>query len=384
MRLVAVFGLLCGLFCAQAAEAQVVVKKGRVRVSIEPFKGPNGADAASVLRGDLGRSGVIEVVQAGEEADYVAGGTAVVGAVSAILAGAKDRKEILNKTYAKVWRTAVHEFADETVKVLTGQIGIATTRVVFVSKRTGHKELYLMDLDGGGVQQFTKDGTISVGPNISRDGSSIAYTSYKSGYPDVYVIDVASGKRTRVAAFPGLNSDPAFSPDGRLLALTLSKDGNPEIYHMPSGGGSPTRLTRTRGTEASACFSPDGQRLVYSSDDRGAPQLYIQPLKGGGADRLNAGVLYATEPTWSPDNRQIGFNARVGGVFQIFVYDMASGKARQLTTGAGDCEDPSWCRDSRHLVFARSGRLALLDSATGESYVLENGFSDNSEPSCTQ
>ncbi|HPA20235.1 MAG TPA: DPP IV N-terminal domain-containing protein [Verrucomicrobiae bacterium] len=384
MRRVTVLGLVFGLIGVPLAQAQVVVKKGRVRVAVETFKGPNGAEAAAVLKGDLGRSGVIEVVSAAEGAEYVAGGTAVVGAVSAVVSGATDRKEVLNKTYAKAWRKALHEFADELVKTLTGQVGIATTRVVFVSKRTGHKELYLMDLDGGDVQQFTKDATISVGPSISRDGASLAYTSYKSGYPDVYLIDVASGKRTRLAAFPGLNSDPAFSPDGRMLALTLSKDGNPEIYYMPSGGGAPTRLTRTRGTEASACFSPDGQRLVYSSDDRGAPQLYIQPLRGGGAERLNTGVLYATEPAWSPDGRQIAFNARVSGVFQIYVYDMASGKARQLTSGGGDCEDPSWCRDSRHLVFARSGKLALLDSVTGESYVLENGFADSSEPSCTQ
>ena len=384
MRRFAVLGLVLGMIGLPQAQAQVVVKKGRVRVTVEAFKGPNGAEAASVLRGDLGRSGVIEVVPTAAGAEYVASGTAVVGAVSAVLCGATDRKEVLNKTYSKAWRKAVHEFADELVKELTGQVGIANTRVVFVSKRTGNKELYLMDLDGGDVQQFTKDATISVGPNISRDGSRLAYTSYKSGYPDVYVIDMASGKRTRVAAFPGLNSDAAFSPDGKTLALTLSKDGNPEIYCMPSGGGAPTRLTHTRGTEASACFSPDGQRVVYSSDDRGAPQLYIQPVRGGGPERLNTGVLYATEPAWSPDGKQIGFNARVGGVFQIYVYDMASGKARQLTSGGGDCEDPSWCRDSRHLVFARSGRLALLDSVTGESYLLENGFSDSSEPSCTQ
>lgn len=383
MKRFGVMGLVLGLMVVPVTQAQVVVKKGRVRVAVETFKGPSGAEATSVLKGDLGRSGAIEVVPV-EQAEYVVGGTAVVGAVSAVVAGAADRKEVLNQTFSKSWRSATHELADEIVKRLAGQVGIATTRVVFVSKRTGHKELYLMDLDGGNVQQFTKDATISVGPNLSRDGSALAYTSYKGGYPDVYIIDLASGKRTRVAAFPGLNSDPAFSPDGRTLALTLSKDGNPEIYHMGVGGGTATRLTRTRGTEASPCFSPDGQRLVYSSDDRGAPQLYVQPLRGGGAERLNVGVLYATEPTWSPDGRQIAFNARVSGVFQICAYDMASGKARQLTSGSTDSEDPAWCRDSRHLVVARNGKLALLDSVTSESYVLENGFGDSTEPSCSQ
>lgn len=382
MKRFGILGLVLGLLAAPVAQAQVVVKKGRVRVSVEAIKGPSGTEAASVLRGDLARSGAIEVVPA-DQAEYVVGGTAVAGAVSAVVAAAADRKEVLNETYTKAWRRATHELADEIVKRLTGQIGIATTRVVFVSKRTGNKELYLMDLDGGNVQQFTKDASISVGPNLSRDGSMLAYTSYKSGYPDVYVIELASGKRTRVAAFPGLNSDPAFSPDGRTLALTLSKDGNPEIYHMGVAGGTPTRLTRTRGTEASPCFSPDGQRLVYSSDDRGAPQLYVQPLRGG-AERLNTGVLYATEPSWSPDGKQIAFNARVSGIFQIYVHDIATSKSRPLTSGGVDSEDPAWCRDSRHLVVSRNGKLALLDSLTGESYVLENGFGDSTEPSCTQ
>ncbi|HPI32698.1 MAG TPA: DPP IV N-terminal domain-containing protein [candidate division Zixibacteria bacterium] len=383
MRRFGVLGLVLALVAGPAAHAQVVVKKGKVRVAVQAFNGPSGAEAASVLRGDLGRSGVIEVVPA-EQAEYLVNGTAVVGAISAMVASASDRKEIINQTYSKAWRAATHELADEIVRKLTGQIGIATTRVAFISKRTGHKELYLMDIDGGNVQQLTKDSSISVAPNLAADGSRLAYTSYKGGYPDVYVIELASGKRTRVAAFPGLNSDAAFSSDGRLLALTLSKDGNPEIYHMPAGGGSPTRLTRTRGTEASPCFSPDGRQVAYSSDDRGAPQLYVQPLSGGGAERLNAGVLYATEPSWSPDGKQIAFCARVSGVFQIYGYDVASGKARQLTSGGGNSEDPSWCRDSRHLVIARNGKLALLDAATGESYVLENGFADSSEPSCTR
>lgn len=362
---------------------QIVVKKGKIRVAVEEFKGPNGSEASAVLKGDLQRSGVVDL-SAGGPAEYRVSGTAVMGAVGAALVRGSDQQEVFKKNYTKHWRAAVHELADDIVAQFTGHKGIAGTRVAFVSKRTGNKELYLMDMDGGNVQQITKDATISVGPCLSRDGTQLAYTSYKSGYPDVYVIEVASGKRTRVAAFPGLNADPSFSPNGRLVALTLSKDGNPEIYYMSTQGGTPTRVTRSRGTESSACFAPDGDRIVYCSDDRGAPQLYIQSLKGGKPERLNAGFLYATEPAWSPDGRLIAFSARVDGAFQVCLYDVEGGKAQQLTSGGTDHEDPAWCRDSRHLVLSQRGKLVLLDVSSRESYVLENGFSDASEPSCTE
>ncbi len=378
--------LAAALACAVPladAPAQVVVTKGKSAVHIEPFSGPNAAEAAKVLEADLKRSGYVEIVEAAR-AQYRASGVATAGAVKGAFRDARDNRALVEQNYAASLRQAVHRFADDIVRELSGAPGIATTRVAFIAKKAGHKELFVMDLDGEGAKQVTADKVISAGPSFAPDGSRIAYTSYKSGYPDIYTVDLASGARTRVASFPGLNSGAAFSPKGDLIAMTLSFQGNPEIYFMAAaGGGKPTRVTKSRGTDSSPCWSPDGDRLVYVSDDRGSPQLYLAAMNGTAPERLNTGVLYATEPAWSPDGKAIAFNARVGGAFQIYLYDVATKQSRQATS-IGNNEDPSWCRDSRHLVFSRLGRLVLLDTVSGETHELPNGLADCTEPSCSQ
>ena len=79
------------------------------------------------------------------------------------------------------------------VETLTGNRGIAQTRIGFVATRTGRKEIYLADADGANVTQLTRDNNISVAPCLSPDGRSLVYTGYKSGYADVYEVSLGSG-----------------------------------------------------------------------------------------------------------------------------------------------------------------------------------------------
>jgi TolB protein len=161
----------------------------------------------------------------------------------------------------------INQFADDIVETITGNPGIATTKIAFVGTASGPKEIYLADYDGNNSRRLTSDRSISVAPSLGPGARNLAYTGYHEGYPDVYVIDVASGARQRVVKAPGTNSGAAISPDGGKMALTMSKDGNPEIYITGLRGGMARRLTRTRGVESSPTWSPNGSELIYSSDN---------------------------------------------------------------------------------------------------------------------
>lgn len=368
------------LFCFTAAlPAQVTVRKGSVDLRLDALSGADGSQITALVREHLLRSGVVRI---GSGTDGVISGTSSSGTLNGRITDSTGQV-IFSKSYSGDWRDNANRFADDIVESLTGQPGIATTRVAFISKRTGFKELYIMDISGQRVVQLTNDRTISGGPSLDRSGSRVAYTSYRSGFPDVYVIDIASGRRTRVAAFPGINSGPAWSPDGRQLALTLSFQGNPEIYIIPAGGGTPQRVTRARGTDSSPSWSPSGRELVYVNDDGGAPRLMRISLPGGSPTPLRTGQSFSTEPVWSPDGKRIAFNALTGGRIHTFVLELESGQTRQLTSGNTDFEDPSWTRNSRHLVVSSAGRLLLLDANTGQSYVINNEVPQSMEPSCS-
>jgi TolB protein len=284
-------------------------------------------------------------------------------------------KTALSQTFSGSARAKAHKFADAIVETLTGNKGIADTKIAFVATRTGKKEIYTADADGANVVQLTKDGVISVAPCLSPDGRMLVYTGYQSGYADVYEINLASGSRNRIIKYPGTNSGAAYSPDGHRLAVTLSKDGNPEIYVTSAGGGGAHRITHSPGADSSPTWSPDGSELIYSNDEGGGPKLYRISANGGSPRLISTGHNYNTEPSWSPDGKKVAYTIRGGG-FQIAITDLNGGGGRVLAEG----QDPVWGADSRHLLYANGGSIVLLDAQTGQKTTLISGLGRASEP----
>ncbi|MDB6155549.1 MAG: tolB [Chthoniobacteraceae bacterium] len=358
------------LALAQETPTITISKSDKLSIAVTGL----GGELGKVLQNDLTMSGYFKLVPgaaAGFTISGSAGGNSLSGKVED-----HGGKTVLSKTFSGSVRQQAHQFADEIVETLTGNHGMASTRIAFVGTRTGKKEVYLADADGSNITQLTHDNSISVAPRLSTDAKSLLYTSYKSGYADVYEIQLASGARNRIIKFPGTNSGAVYSPDGNRLAVTMSKDGNPELYITSSSGGSPRRLTRTPGVESSPTWSPDGGELIYSSDERGTPQLYRISAAGGSGQLLSTGHGYNTEPNWSPDGKKVAFNVRENGSFAVAILELASGHTRTV----GEGQDPVWGADSRHLIFASGGSVILLDAQTGQKTTLVSGLGQISEP----
>jgi len=359
----------------QAEEAATItIRKGEATsVSLKTLGGADGAAATKVLENDLNLSGWFSITPP-ERATYSIAGTAAGGSLQGQVADQRGSM-VLQKTYSGDPRTAAHRFADDIVETLTGHKGIASTKIAFVSTRTGRKEIYTADYDGANVKQITNDGSISVAPAISPNGSKLAYTGYQSGYADIYLVDLATGSRNRIIKFPGTNSGAAFSPDGGRIACSLSKDGNPELYVVGANGSGARRLTSTRGVESAPTWSPDGSQIIYSSDERGGPQLFKIGAGGGSGQLISTGYGYCTEPSWSPDGRRVAFTVRTGG-FSIAVKDLQSGATSVLAAG----EDPAWGASSRHLIFSTGSSIVLLDALNGRQVPIITGLGKVTEP----
>jgi TolB protein len=379
MRVLYLFAFLASalvLFGEDASGPVITVRKGTsIVIETKEFTGAAGAAASNVLKNDVQLSGALSAGDASTATIIVSG--SATGSNFSAQATEKTGGVILQKTYAGDTRHTVHQFTDELIETLTGQKGIALSKIGFVSDRTGHKEIYTCDYDGANVLQLTHDGAISVSPALSPDGRRLAYTGYQSGYADIYLIELSSGSRNRIIKFPGTNSGAAFSPDGGHIACTLSKDGNPEIYVTGLSGDSPRRLTHSRGVESSPTWSPNGSEIIYSSDEKGSPQLYRISSSGGAGRFLSTGYGYNTQPNWSPDGKRVAFNVRSGGGFQIATMDLDSGVTR---IAIQEGENPCWGPDSRHIVFARGSGLYLFDAVTGKETRLVGDLGKISEP----
>jgi TolB protein len=258
-------------------------------------------------------------------------------------------------------RLSAHRLSDFIYEKLTGEKGVFSTRIAYVTKGGQRFTLWVADADGENAQSALASPEPIISPAWSPNGSQLAYVSFESRKPVIYAHDVASGKRRLLANFRGSNSAPAWSPDGRQIVATLSRDGGSQLYAMDANGGEPRRLTQSSSIDTEPAFSPDGRSIYFVSDRGGAPQIYRMGAAGGNVERVTFTGSYNISPTLSPDGKYMAYISRVGGAFKLHVMELAGGAVNQITDTSAD-ESPSFAPNSRLIVYAtqQQGKEALM------------------------
>ncbi len=258
-------------------------------------------------------------------------------------------------------RLSAHRISDFVYEKLTGEKGIFSTRIAYVTKAATRFTLWVADSDGENAQSALTSPESIISPTWSPNGSQLAYVSFESRKPVIYAHDVATGKRRLLANFRGSNSAPAWSPDGRQIVATLSRDGGSQLYALDAKGGEPRRLTQSSSIDTEPAFSPDGKTIYFVSDRGGAPQIYRMSPTGSNIERVTFTGSYNISPALSPDGRWLAYISRVGGAFKLQVMELAGGSVAQITDTTAD-ESPSFAPNSRLIVYAtrQQDREALM------------------------
>ena len=250
-------------------------------------------------------------------------------------------------------RLAAHRIADFVYEKLTGDKGIFSTRIAYVTKADQRYALWVADADGEGAQPALTSPEPIISPSWSPDGRQLAYVSFESRKPVVYIHEVASGRRRLVANFRGSNSAPGWPPDGRTLAVTLSRDGGSQLYTLDvtNPGSEPRRLTQSASIDTEPTYSHDGKLIYFVSDRGGSPQIYRMPAAGGAPERVTFTGTYNISPALSADGRWLAYISRVNGVFKLHVMELATSNVTVLTDTLAD-ENPSFAPNSRLILYA--------------------------------
>lgn len=298
------------------------------------------------------------------------------------------QREGLNKTFKGKRdnpRALAHTVADAIYRYFTQEPSPFRTKIAAVKKVGGEKHLVVMDFDGEGQVQVTKEGGLNLLPSFSPDGKSLLFTSYRYDNPDLFEMPVAGGQSKRLSNRPGLNTGGRLSPDGSKIALTLSQDGNSEVYLLDRSGQKMERLTKAWGIDTSPSWSPDGKRLAFVSSRAGNPHLYLMNADGSGQKRLTFQGTYNQTPNYSPRGDLIAFTARDEfNRFDIFTIEVNGGKVTRLTQDQGNNEDPWFSPNGRLLVFTstRGGsRQLYLSNLDGTHQKQITAGGDYSSPS---
>lgn len=358
-------------------------------IAIAPFRGEEGAPQkiAAIIQADLERSGqfrAVDTTGAGgldetsrpdlapwrqKTADSLA-----LGSVTRLADGRFDvrfrlwdvvrAQELTVGGYTVIaadLRLAAHRIADMIYEKLTGEKGVFSTRIAYVTKAGPRYNLWVADADGENAQSALASNEPIISPSWSASGRQLAYVSFESRKPVVYVHEIASGNRRLIANFRGSNSAPAWSPDGRTLAVTLTRDGGSQLYTIGSGGGEARRLTQSPGIDTEPLYSADGRTIFFVSDRGGSPQVYRMPATGGEAQRVTFTGTYNISPTLSPDGRWLAYISRISGAFKLQVMEIATGNVQSVTDTTAD-ESPSFAPNGRLIVYAtrQGGREALM------------------------
>jgi len=363
----------------------------QIPIVIGRFRAEEGLpqSISTIVRADLDRCGMFKIVDGPTPADesgapdYTGlrsrGADAVVSGSATRLADGRidiryrlwdvvkgaDQGGMSYPVVAADLRLGAHRVADQIYEKLTGEKGIFSTRIAFVTHAGPTYTLYATDADGENKQRVLISREPIISPAWSPDGRELAYVSFNERKAVIYSQNLAQAQQRVVANFRGSNSAPAFSPDGQTIAATLSKDGGSQIYLLNRDGSNVRRFTQSTAIDTEAKFTADGRTVYFVSDRGGGPQIYRQPVGGGNAERVTFTGSYNISPALSPDGKQMAYIARSGNVFKVMVMDLASGNARAITDTTDD-ESPSFAPNGRFVVYSTraDGRDVLMMSNT--------------------
>ena len=253
-------------------------------------------------------------------------------------------------------RRVAHRISDDIVLNVTGEKGVAGTRIAFVRRTSSqNSELFYIDYDGYNLAAVTADSSIAKMPAWNPDGTQLAYTSFKDD-ADLYLIDLESRSSRPLQAVKGVDMAANWCNRNGFLIFSSGFLGNQEIFFLPPGESKPLRLTFSHAMDTEPFWSPSGDELAFMSTRAGNPHIFIM-----GADGLNLRRLTFesrnTTPRWRPRpyGDKIVLTSEIKGVFQIAIIDISGDNFIQLTT-EGENRDPCWSPDGLHIVFISNRR----------------------------
>jgi Tol biopolymer transport system component len=259
------------------------------------------------------------------------------------------------------------------------------TKIAFMNNYDGDFEICLMNADGTGVKQLTKNSSIDGYPTWSPDGRRIAFASNRDGDDDIWVMNADGSNQTNITSNdPADNEDPHWSPDGRFIGSTTDQYGYWHVLVMTPDGAFETPLDWRRESAWFDSWSPDGKSFLVHSNLEGDYDIYRYDIPDADPVQwmLLEGKLVSDDSAaeeravWSPDGKQIAFSSNRDGDFEIYVMNAAGGPQRQITHNNVDDMVEDW----QSLSDVRAPTLTAVPSRgrPGKRIALRFKVSDDS------
>jgi TolB protein len=207
-------------------------------------------------------------------------------------------------------------------------------------------------------QAYQLTHTAQYDPSLSPDGKRMVHIAVVEGREQLFIMNVDGTGSVQLTRDDANHEDPAWSPDGKSIAFVYVKDGLEIISLMNVDGSGVQHLTPRTVKAIHPNWSPDGSKLAYCTDDDLAPprkndsDIQVIWMATRRITTLITGGVN-TYPSWSPDGKRIAFRRMLGEMnSEVFVADADGTHARNLTNHPAFDGWPAWSPDGTRIAFA--------------------------------
>lgn len=273
-------------------------------------------------------------------------------------------------------------------------------------------DIYTMPIEGGIPTRIAEGLAFEHQPRFSPDGKRIAFVSDAGGGDNIWLMNRdGSGKVQLSKEDFRLLNQPSWSPDGQFIVakkhFTTGRSlgtGEVWLYHVSGGAGVPLvkRPNERHQKElGEPIYAADGKSVFYTRNiTPGAIFEYAQDSNTGlfAIERYDlneakvstaaSGAGGAVRPTPSPDGKLLAFVRREATQSKLYVKDLASGIERKLYDAldqdvqetwavTGVYPNMAWTPDSRDIIFWAGGKLRRVGKDGGEARIVPFNVNDD-------
>lgn len=191
--------------------------------------------------------------------------------------------------------------------------------------------IWRMRPDGSDRVQLTYGSDDNTQPSVSPDGTTIVFVSRRSGKRQLWRMNADGSDLRQLTEFPNGIFNPRFSNDGRWVYFGTSEAGVSRVRRVSAGGGE-AELVIDPPTQVWD-LSPDASRIAFLTLDRssGTEHTWVRPIAGAATADTALAFKPETWMRWSRDGKSLYYNSGKDGSQNVWMARFDGTAPRQVT-----------------------------------------------------
>jgi serine/threonine-protein kinase len=250
--------------------------------------------------------------------------------------------------------------------------------VTIYEQGSANRQVWVKQLDDGPLAKLTFEGTINRDPTWTPDGQSVVFVSNRTGNRDLYMKRAdGSSPAQLLLDLDAPIGQPVWSADGGWIAFTAQGESADVYGFRPAADTAAVPLVvDSQANEFFPALSPDGRWLAYTSDESGREEVYVRPFPNVDDARWLVSTEGGRQPQWAIDSRELFYRGPAPEMIAVEVSEaptFVTGQRRVLFPW-GNLDDDRWdvAPDGRGFMFARYRGVERFD----QLIVVENFFEE--------